>query len=50
MTLYFTHELELMLGRAGFVDVEVRAGYGDEPATANDGFVVFMAHKPRSAG
>lgn len=46
MTLYFTHELVLMLERAGFVDVEVRAGYRDEPPTADDEFVVFVAHKP----
>jgi SAM-dependent methyltransferase len=45
MTLYFTHELELMLEAAGFVDVEVRAGYEDRPPTADDDFVVFVARK-----
>ena len=35
MTLYFTHEIVLMLERAGFVDIELRSGYADEsrPAT-----------------
>jgi SAM-dependent methyltransferase len=46
MTLYFTHELVLMLERAGLVDVELRAGYRDEPPTADDEFVVFVARKP----
>ena len=50
MTLYFTHELALMVERAGFVDVEVRAGYDERPPTADDGFVVLVARKPRSAG
>jgi SAM-dependent methyltransferase len=45
MTLYFTHELELMLERAGFTDVELRAGYRDEPPTPDDDFVVFVARK-----
>ncbi|HST26300.1 MAG TPA: class I SAM-dependent methyltransferase [Gaiellaceae bacterium] len=45
MTLYFTHELELMLERAGFVDVGVRAGYRNEPATGDDAFVVFVARR-----
>ena len=48
MTLYFTHELLLMLDRAGFVDVELRAGYRDEPPTADDGFVVFVARRPEA--
>jgi hypothetical protein len=45
MTLYFTHELELMVERAGFDDVELRAGYRDEPPTGDDDFVVLVAHK-----
>lgn len=45
MTLYFTHELLLMLEQAGFVDIELRAGYRDEPPTADDDFVVFVATK-----
>lgn len=46
LTLYFTHELLLLLEQAGFVDVELRAGYRDEPPTADDDFVVFVATKP----
>jgi SAM-dependent methyltransferase len=45
MTLYFTHELELMLREAGFVDVELRAGYDDRAPTGDDDFVVFIARK-----
>jgi SAM-dependent methyltransferase len=45
MTLYFTHELVLMLERAGFADVELRAGYEDRPPTGDDDFVVFIAKK-----
>lgn len=46
MTMYFTNELLLMLEAAGFVDVELRAGYEDEPPTSDDEFVVFVAKKP----
>ena len=46
MTLYFTHEVQLMLERAGFVDVELRAGYTDAAPTSADDFVVFLARKP----
>jgi SAM-dependent methyltransferase len=45
MTLYFTHEIVLMLEQAGFVDVELRAGYEDRPPAADDAFVVFVAHR-----
>ncbi len=45
MTQYFTYELELLLERTGFVDVELRAGYEDRPPTADDDFVVFIARK-----
>jgi len=45
MTLYFTHELRLMLEGAGFSDVQVRAGYRDEAPTGDDDFVVFIARK-----
>ncbi len=45
MTLYFTNEVELMLAAAGFVDVELRAGYEDRPPTGDDDFVVFVARK-----
>jgi hypothetical protein len=50
MRLYFVHELELMLERAGFVDVELRAGYRDEPPTADDDFVVYVAHRSLKTG
>lgn len=46
MTLYFTHELMLMLERAGFVEVELRAGYEDRAPVVGDDFVVFIARKP----
>jgi SAM-dependent methyltransferase len=46
MTDYFTFELELLLERTGFVDVELRAGYEDRPPTSDDDFVVFIARKP----
>lgn len=46
MTLYFTNELLLMLERAGFSDIDLRAGYTDEPPTSGDDFVVFVARKP----
>jgi SAM-dependent methyltransferase len=46
LTAYFTHEIVLMLEQAGFVDVELLAGYEDRPPTADDAFVVFVARKP----
>jgi SAM-dependent methyltransferase len=45
MTLYFTQELLLMLEDAGFVDVELRAGYVNRAPTGDDDFVVFIARK-----
>ena len=45
MNLYFTHELAMLLERAGFGEVEVRAGYEDRPPTADDDFVVFVASR-----
>ncbi len=45
MTLYFAHELELMLRAAGFADIEVRGALSDRPPTADDDFVVFIARK-----
>ena len=50
MTLYFTHEIVLMLERTGFVDIQLRAGYEDRPPTSDDDFVVFIARKPAVAG
>jgi len=49
MTMYFTRELELMLERTGFVDIEVRAALSDREPTADDDFVVFIARKPSEA-
>jgi SAM-dependent methyltransferase len=50
MTLYFTHEIVLMLERTGFVDIELRAGYEDRQPTSDDDFVVFIAKKPSAPG
>jgi SAM-dependent methyltransferase len=46
LTAYFTHEVRLLLEQAGFVDVELRAGYADRSPTSDDDFVVFVARKP----
>jgi hypothetical protein len=46
MTLYFTHEIVLMLEATGFVDIELYAGYTDVAPTGDDDFVVFVARKP----
>jgi SAM-dependent methyltransferase len=46
MTMYFTHELVLMLERAGFAEIELCAGYTDEAPTGEDDFVVLIAKKP----
>jgi hypothetical protein len=43
MTLYFKDEIVLMLERAGFCDVEVRAAYADAEPTGEDDFLVFSA-------
>jgi SAM-dependent methyltransferase len=45
MTLYFTHEVVLMLERAGFVDIQVRGALSDREPTPDDDFVVFIAKK-----
>jgi SAM-dependent methyltransferase len=45
MTLYFTHEVALLLEQAGFSSVELRAGYRNEPPSGEDDFVVFLARK-----
>jgi SAM-dependent methyltransferase len=42
---YFRYELELLLERTGFVDIEVRAALSDRPPTSDDDFVVFIARK-----
>lgn len=45
INLYFARELLQMLQAAGFVNTEVRAGYSERTATAEDTFVVFIARK-----
>jgi SAM-dependent methyltransferase len=47
MTVYFTRELEVMLERAGFTDIELQAGYTGAPPTGDDDFVVFVARRAR---
>jgi SAM-dependent methyltransferase len=49
MTDYFTFELELLLERTGFVDIEVRGALTDRSPTADDDFVVFLARKPATS-
>ena len=46
---YFRNELLLLLERAGFLDVVVRADYTDEEPTGDSDFLVFIAKKPRGA-
>ena len=43
---YFKDEIVLMLERAGFVDVTVRAALTDAEPTAADDFLVFTARRP----
>ncbi len=43
--LYFRNELELMLERAGFSDVDVRGEYNDAAPTPADDFLVFVARR-----
>jgi hypothetical protein len=46
ITVYFKHELLLMLERAGFTDVVVHADYREEPPTGDSNFLIFVARKP----
>ena len=48
-TLYFRHELVLMLERAGFVEVEVRGQHNDAEPTPEDDFLVYVARRGESA-
>jgi SAM-dependent methyltransferase len=43
MTLYFTHELLLMLEEAGFGDIVLHGDHRDEPPTRDSTAVVFVA-------
>jgi SAM-dependent methyltransferase len=45
MTLYFTNELRLLLERAGFSGIELRADYTDDEPTGDTTVVVFIARK-----
>ena len=45
INLYPVHELLQTLEAAGFAHTEVRAGYSEQSATAEDEFVVFIARK-----
>jgi SAM-dependent methyltransferase len=45
LTLYFKDEIVLMLERAGFVDVTVRAALTDAEPTRADDFLVFTARR-----
>jgi hypothetical protein len=47
-TFYFPNELRLMVVRAGFSEVVVRAGHSEATPTADDDFVVFIARKDPS--
>jgi SAM-dependent methyltransferase len=49
INLSFACELLQMLAAAGFVDAEVRSGYSERPATAEDTFVVFIARKGKGS-
>jgi SAM-dependent methyltransferase len=46
LTLYFKDEIVLMLERAGFVDVTVRAALTDAEPTGADDFLVYTALRP----
>ncbi|MGZ8623327.1 MAG: class I SAM-dependent methyltransferase [Actinomycetota bacterium] len=46
MTCYFPNELQLILERAGFVDVDVRGDHSDAEPTADSGSLVFIARRP----
>lgn len=43
---YFTHEMTLMLERAGFENVFIHGDYSDSPATAQSSETVYAATKP----
>ena len=43
--VYFSGEIVMMLERAGFGRVEVRGAYNDRPPTADDPFLVYLAHR-----
>ena len=42
---YSKNELVLMLNHAGFGELKIRGDYSDEPATADNKYLVFVARK-----
>ena len=46
LTAIFAQEVVLMLDSVGFTDVVIQGRYTDEPATADDSTVVFVARRP----
>lgn len=50
LTFYFRDEIVLMLQRAGFVDVTVKAALTDAEPTAADNFLVYTARRPSGLG
>jgi SAM-dependent methyltransferase len=49
LNLYFHNELLLMLERTGFLDIDVRGDYTEEPPTGDTAFLVFSARKPKAS-
>jgi SAM-dependent methyltransferase len=46
LTAYFTNELQLMLERAGFINIELRGDLTEDEPTRDSEVVVFIARKP----
>lgn len=44
-SLYFVQEIRQLLGEVGFESVEIESGYTGQPATPDDGVVMFVAHR-----
>jgi len=45
MTVHFPYELQLMLERAGFVDIQMRGDLTDDEPTADTESIVYIARK-----
>jgi SAM-dependent methyltransferase len=45
-SLYFAQEIRELLREVGFEDVEIESGYTGQPATAEDGVVMFVVRRP----
>ncbi|MEK6720892.1 MAG: class I SAM-dependent methyltransferase [Chloroflexota bacterium] len=48
--LYFGQEILLLLEEAGFAEISVEVAYTGQPATPDDGTVVFIARKAKAGG